>query len=308
MLEPRWLSAGVLSMSDLQSIKRSIDSADTLNSIVGTMKALASANILQFQAAAEASEDYRRVLDMSLSVVMRDREDETEADESPESASLKGTLHIVFGSDYGLAGRFNERIVSFALDEIPPAEDHIVVAVGHQIVPRMDEHLVMAKTFGVPQTVEGITSMVHRLLTEIESFIYVREVWLYYNRPIDGISFTEVKERLLPLEPADLASLNRDTEWKTIPTYFVESEALLSHLLQQYFFITLYRAFCYSLAAENASRLSSMQSAEKNIGELREELDFRYRLERQNNITAEINDVISGFNAIKKAKERDIRA
>ncbi|HSL93280.1 MAG TPA: F0F1 ATP synthase subunit gamma, partial [Bacillota bacterium] len=78
----------------------------------------------------------------------------------------------------------------------------------------------------------------------------------------------------------------------------------LSHLLQQYFFITLYRAYCYSLAAENASRLASMQNAERNISELKEELRFRYRLERQNTITAEINDVISGFKAIQGQKPK----
>lgn len=290
-------------MSDLQSIRRSIESAETLSSIVSTMKALASSNILQFQSAAESSQDYRRTLDLSLSVIMSD-DAATVPEELVMGPAPSGTLHVVFGSDYGLAGRFNERIATFALEEIPPGDEHLVVAVGHQIEPRMDEHLALAATFGVPQTVEGITSAVQRLLTEIEGFSQVEEVWLYYNRPLDGISFAEVKERLLPLSPTELVPSESDAGWKTIPTYFVEREMLLSHLLQQYFFITLYRAYCYSLAAENASRLASMQNAEQNISELREELQFRYRLERQNTITAEINDVISGFRAIRNQKDR----
>jgi F-type H+-transporting ATPase subunit gamma len=268
------------------------------------MKALASSNILQFQSAADASQDYRRILDMSLSVVMADDGEQGEEQEEQEDIGARGSLHIVFGSDYGLAGRFNERISTFALDEIPPREDHFVVAVGHQVESRMDEHLALVASFGVPQTVDGITSSVQRLLTQIEGFSRVAQVWLYYNRPVDGINFTEVKERLLPLSPDELIANGSDVGWKSLPTYFVEREALLSHLLQQYFFITLYRAFCYSLAAENASRLASMQGAERNIRERKEELNFRYRLERQNNITAEINDVISGFKAIQSQKLR----
>jgi F-type H+-transporting ATPase subunit gamma len=267
------------------------------------MKALASANILQFQSAAEASQDYRRILDLSLSVVLADQPQGAEDEEMTNNAA-SGTLHVVFGSDYGLAGRFNERITTFALEEISPGDEHLVVAVGHQIEPRMDEHLALVATFGVPQTVEGITSSVQRLLTEIEGFSHVSTVWLYYNEPTDGVSFQEVKERLLPLLPEELIPAENDAGWTTLPAYFVEREALLSHLLQQYFFITLYRAYCYSLAAENTSRLASMQSAEKNISELKEELQFRYRLERQNAITAEINDVVSGFKAIQRQQRR----
>lgn len=288
-------------MTDLQTIGRSLESAASLHSIVSTMKALASSNILQFQAAADASRDYRNVLDMALAVVLPDQEEEQ--DPPPFSADQKGSLHLVFGSDYGLAGRFNERIVAFALEEIPLAEGHLVVAVGHQIVPRLEEHLALSNFFGVPQTVEGIASMVHRLLTEIDDFADVGEVLLYYNRPIDGVTFREEKERLFPLDLKSIAVAGGGWEEQTPPAYFVPAEELLSHLLQQYFFITLYRAFCYSLAAENASRLASMQTAEKNIEELQDDLNFRYRLERQNSITAEINDVISGFNAIRKAKQ-----
>lgn len=76
-------------------------------------------------------------------------------------------------------------------------------------------------------------------------------------------------------------------------------------MIQQYFFITLYRSLCYSLASENASRLASMQAAEKNIDERLDELNASFRRQRQNQITEEINDIVSGFKAIKKSSGED---
>ena len=287
-------------MKDLQTLKRSIDSAESLKSIVSTMKALASSNIVQFHNAAQASGEYRQVLDKALSVTLQEREE----DEAQFENRKASTLHIVFGSDYGLAGRFNERIAAFAVQEIPSSDEQLVVAVGHQVVPRIEDSFTVRDIFTVPQTPDGITSMVQRLLIEIDSYTDIGQTILYYNRPLEGVLFVEEKETLFPLDLKTLAGPAAGWESRSLPTFLVDRELLLSHLLQQYFFITLYRAFCYSLASENASRLSSMQTAEKNIEELQEDLNFRYRLERQNSITAEINDVVSGFKAIRKTKEQ----
>ena len=286
-------------MKDLQTLKRSIDSAESLKSIVSTMKAMASSNIVQFQNASQSSHEYREVLDKALSVTLQDREEA----ETPFEVKRTNTLHIVFGSDYGLAGRFNERIATFAAQEIPASDEDYVVAVGHQVVPRLEDNFTVTDTFSVPQTTDGIASMVQRLLIEIDDYAQVSKVVLYYNRPVAGVLFVEQKETLFPLDLKALVEPASGWESRSLPTFLVDRELLLSHILQQYFFITLYRAFCYSLASENASRLSSMQTAEKNIEELQDDLNFRYRLERQNSITAEINDVVSGFKSIRKAKE-----
>ena len=73
------------------------------------------------------------------------------------------------------------------------------------------------------------------------------------------------------------------------------SDVLVASLLQQYFFISLYRAFGESLAGENASRLASMQVAEKNIEERLTEFTGQFQLKRQTAITEELLEIISAF-------------
>ncbi len=289
-------------MQSLQSLKKSINSAENLHSIVGTMKAHASTSIAQFQNAAQASKEYRSVLDMALNIVLSEDEEKI----APQDQKKGTIIHMVFGSDHGLAGRFNERIAAFALNEIPNKEGHLIIIIGQQVLTRLENDFKISDSFHVPQTVDGITPMVQRLLFNIDSVRdeeILEKVILYYNKPTDTTGFTEEIEVLFPIDLEKLAQKTFEWDSRSIPTYLMDRETLFSDLLQQYFFITLYRAFCFSLASENASRLASMESAEKNIEERLVDLDAKYRRERQNSITEEINDVISGFKAIKKSKE-----
>jgi F-type H+-transporting ATPase subunit gamma len=291
-------------MQGLQAIKKSINSAESLQSIVTTMKAHASSNINQFQNAAKASMEYRKVLDMSLYVVLSQEEEIF-----PLEKIVDGEiLHIVFGSDHGLAGRFNERIADFAFEKIPQAENHRLIIIGQQIVQRLKGDFQIRSSFLQPQTTDHISTMVNRLLVEIDQIrdeIQVKEILLYYNRPQDDATFIEDIELLFPIDLSELVKNAKTWESKGLPVYFIEKGKIVSDLIRQYFFITLYRAFCFSLASENASRLASMQSAEKNIDERLEELNFGYRRERQNSITEELNDIISGFKAIREGKSKD---
>ena len=289
-------------MPGLQAIKKSIHSAENLKAIVSTMKAHASANINQFQNAAKASMEYRHVLDMSLFVVLSEEEEEIlTPDEIPKGKAL----HIVFGSDHGLAGRFNERITAFALEHISRDTEDKVIVIGQQIVQRLQYDLAIYKTFMQPQSTDNISSMVNKLLMQIDELraeMPLEKIILYYNKPQDNSIFAEDTELLFPIDLVELSK--SDVQWasKGIPTYFAEKKDIISDLIKQYFFITLYRAFCFSLASENASRLMSMQSAEKNVDKQLEELNFLFRRERQNSITEELNDIVSGFRATRKSK------
>ena len=291
-------------MEGLQEIKKNINSTVNLKAIVNTMKAHASSNINQFQNAARASMEYRNVLDMSLFVVLSEEEELLPLDEVK-----KGTrLHIVFGSDHGLAGRFNERITSFALERISNNEKDKVIIIGQQVFQRLRGDLDIYKTFMQPQSTDNISSMVNELLVKIDELrdqTPIEKIVLYYNKPYDNATFAEETELLFPIDLFELAKKKVHWNSKSVPTYFADRQIIISDLIRQYLFITLYRAFCFSLASENASRLASMQSAEKNIDTRLEELNFLFRRERQNSITEELNDIVSGFKAIRNAKNEE---
>jgi len=80
---------------------------------------------------------------------------------------------------------------------------------------------------------------------------------------------------------------------------------LFSALIRQHLFVVLYRAVAESLASENASRLASMQAAEKNIQEHLAGLTMRYHQERQQSITEELLDIVTGFETLIGAAGRE---
>lgn len=71
-------------------------------------------------------------------------------------------------------------------------------------------------------------------------------------------------------------------------------------LIREYLFVSLFRASAESLAGENSSRLEAMQRAEKNIEELRDDLNLQFHRLRQSSIDEELFDVVSGFEALKE--------
>jgi F-type H+-transporting ATPase subunit gamma len=81
----------------------------------------------------------------------------------------------------------------------------------------------------------------------------------------------------------------------------MDPERLLSWLVQQRLFVVLYRALTEAQASEHASRLAAMQAAEKNIEERRDRLQHLYRRRRQETITSELLDLVSGFEAARAA-------
>jgi len=92
--------------------------------------------------------------------------------------------------------------------------------------------------------------------------------------------------------------------WPTriLPNYTMDWDSLFSALIREYLFISLFRAFAESLASENASRLASMQAAEKNIEEQLSELNKQFHQRRQMAITEELLDIVSGFEALTSKK------
>ncbi len=295
-------------MSTLEALQKQISSGEDLSSIVRTMKALAATSVRQYEKAAESLDDYYYTVELGLSVVLSSQ---LERPADPPLDQSRPLLVLVIGSDHGLAGRFNEQIVSYVLDqywsenragkEKLPANS-IVVAAGEQIISRVDAAGVeLAASFNMPSSISAITPFIQQLLEEIERWRNskgVEKVLLFYNRPLTA-SFSPTADTLLPVNLAHLRETRLKWQSRSLPTFTMSPDQLLSALLRQYFFVSLYRACALSLAAENTSRLAAMQAAEKNIDERLGELKTSYQHERQAAITEELLDIISGFKAVK---------
>jgi F-type H+-transporting ATPase subunit gamma len=266
------------------------------------MKAVAASNIGQYEAAVKALAEYEHSVQLGLSVCFRQVWPVAARSSTERGGGLIGA--IVFGSDQGLVGQFNEAMAEFVETKLATLTgEKKIWAVGERIYGHLaDADLPLAGQFPVPTSVQSITALVGRLQLASEAQEGgCSEVHLFHNRPTSGALWEPVSQRLLPLDAqwqSDLAKIHWPT--RNLPELLGHEESTLRAFVREYLFISLFKACAESLASENASRLAAMQRAEKNIDSLLTELNRTFYRLRQGSIDEELFDVIAGFNALEK--------
>jgi F-type H+-transporting ATPase subunit gamma len=291
-------------MESLESLRRKIEVSQELQGVVKTMKTIAAVSIRQYEKAVVSLRQYSRTIEMGLQIVMRSSREER-IQLQPALGRRLGM--IIFGSELGMCGQFNELVVTFALNrcnELKVAkEDCAIVAVGARAVSRLEEAGEQVESYcAVPGSVSGITSQVQELLLKIESWRCpggVERVMLFHHQPVSSAVYRPQAVSLLPIDLKWLEGLG-DKPWpsRVLPTFTMGRPRLIYALLGQYLFVALYRAFAESLASENAARLAAMQAAQNNIEDRLKELRLQYNQLRQGTITEELLDIVAGFEAL----------
>ena len=294
------------------ALRRQIGCAIDLKSVVRTMKASAASAIGQYEKSVAALADYARTVELGLGACLRAADpDSAHADTGPMQREDTLVHAVVFGSDQGLVGRFNEVVVDHAmahLDELPAQAR--VWAVGERVRSRLlDAGLPPVGSFPVPGSVELITGLVGQILLKVQVSDgtggierQAGTLMLFYNRPT-GARYEPVRQRLLPLDDRWQRDLAR-RPWPTagsstpLPEVLGTDRQALRAFIREHLFVSLFRASAESLASENASRLAAMQRADRNIGELLTDLSARFHRTRQSGIDEELFDVIAGFDAM----------
>jgi F-type H+-transporting ATPase subunit gamma len=294
-------------MSDTTAgLRHKMSTAGQLQAVVRTMKALAASNIGQYEASVRALGEYFRTVELGLIACLRDQAPAEGTVNGSASPGPPGSIGaVVFGSDQGLVGQFNDVLADHAVARLAALPGVVRVwAVGERVQARLaDAGLSLAGVFAVPNSVRGITPLVGQILLETGSGGAdgegVVELHLFHNRPTSGSLYAPVGQRLLPLDDAWRDGLARQP-WpsRCRPDVVGGDAATLGALVREYLFVSLFRACAESLASENASRLAAMQRASKNIDELLEQLTGRYNVLRQSGIDEELFDVVSGFEAL----------
>jgi len=291
-------------MQTSELLKRKIESADKLLSVVKTMKILARVSIRQYEIAVDSLSDFYRTVEMGLQVVLKHRY--VAEIQNSDSREKKIIGVIIFGAGQGMCGRFNEMIIDHFTEKINNTEydDVKLISVSQRLVGILKEKgWNVSNNFDLPGSVGGINKIVHDLLLNIENWMEVEKVTqilLFHHKPVTGTTYAPRMQQLLPLDSQWLKHLSQK-KWDTrmLPTYLMSPEIIFKSLVRQYIFVSLYRSFAESLASEHSSRLTSMQAAEKKINERLEQLKTNYRTQRQRAITEEVLDIMSGYEASK---------
>jgi F-type H+-transporting ATPase subunit gamma len=292
-------------MSDTtESLRRQIHSAGDLQSVVRTMKALAASSIGQYENSVRALVDYNRAVELGLGVWLRANKPTPGLLEQAQRHDEETVGAIVFGSDQGLIGQFNDVIADFAIKTLAALPGKAQIwTIGERVHARLsDAGLKPIGLLAVPNSAKAITPLVAQIQLASETHRAKGEysrVYVFHNRPLPGSIYEPVSQRLLPLD-ATWAQKLTNIQWpsKNLPEVIGSRSTTLRSLLREYLFISLFQACAESLTSENATRLAAMQRAEKNIDELLATLQDSFHRLRQSSIDEELFDVVSGFEAL----------
>ncbi|MBC2713291.1 MAG: F0F1 ATP synthase subunit gamma [Desulfosarcina sp.] len=297
-------------METLQTLQKRIDTTGKMQSIVKSMKTLSAVNIRQYERAAVSLEKYQRTITLGLQVAL-----------GQYSLPARGTAPftagrsvVAFGSDQGLCGRFNEKLAQFIIQSVREWDRkekiHFLV-IGARLAVRLEASGFPAEEqFWVPGSVGGINFNVYQVLQTLEKWRtehHISHIDIFFNGHAAGTAGTPCRQSLAPIVDSLLGDMvSQPWAGPSLPQFSIPVEELFSGLIRQYLFVTLFRAQAESLASEQASRLRSLQNAEKNIDERLGELRGLFSAQRQATITAELLDIVTGFRTSGRRKKDEL--
>jgi len=286
-------------MPSLREVELKLENADALSEIVDGMRTLAAIYVRRAEATLRAIRPYADNVEAALLEVL-DRM--FLAGQAVEHGA--GALIVIFSSDQGLCGPYNDRVVDAAVEY---EGRHPGLNVTLATLGRRGRDLLAlrgretALTLEAPVNVEGVAAAVLET-TERLYDIYIEQdiakLLFAFNRYDSVGRFHPLIQQILPPDRGELHT-HAHPRFATEPLMTTDPYTLLGPLAEEFFFIELYRAMLESLASENGARLQAMTFASRNIDDTVRELTQAYRHARQEQITSELLDVVGGAEALR---------
>ncbi len=284
-------------MADLRDLQRKLESIAALREIVQAMRNLAAVYVRRAESTLDATRPYETVVETGLATAL----ERAHVADIPDQ-SEHPPIAIVFSSDQGLCGAYNERVVRTALqfcDEHPGTQLIAIGLRGRDMLAQRDiEPLLSVRA---PTSLEGIKAQVPELSEQIfETYAKhgAGDLFFVYNMYESMGRFTGTTRRVLP-PGRDKADTDAAETFRSEPLLTMPADELLSRLIEEHFFINLFRGLLESHASENGARLLSMTAASSNIDNRISVLTKEYQSARQEMVTAELLDVVGGAEALR---------
>lgn len=294
-------------MTSRETVRRKLETATSLGDLVTTMKGLASVRVHQYRRTMRALDASTRTLDLAARALLFLHPEF--ATSQPGAAS--GTILVVFGSDRGLCGAFNDRMARFASRDAVDAVDDAsvrIVAVGRRVARRLRRAgRVPDARLSAPSSLDAIEAAVAELLDFIDADRlagHESRVRLLYARPVGSTRFDPCSEQVLPVDTGWMRQLS-GLPWEThrLPMELSDPRELLRGLIRHRMALAIVKAFGSSLAAENAARLAAMEAASHNVEERLASLRARHHTARQAAVTAELLDIQSAAAVLEEPED-----
>src|SRR6185437_13526445 len=289
-------------MATLKELRLRIRSVRSTQKITSAMKMVAASRLRRAQEQAEASRPYAQRMEWMLGSLAANLKGMTNAPPLLAGTGKDAThLIVVATSDRGLAGGFNATILRDArrmIRELTSAGKTVkLLTIGRDALRRDHARLIvdsLTDIGGPALTFEAARGIAERLLTRFDAGEF-DACTIVYNRFKSAISQIVTRQALIPFAPPEQAAA---APQQGIYEFEPEETEILADLLPRNLAVQLYTALLENAASEQGARMTAMDNATRNAGEMIDTLNTTYNRSRQAAITKELIEIISGAEAL----------
>ncbi len=288
-------------MPNLRDIKRRIRSVKNTQQITKAMKLVSAAKLRKASQAILQARPYA----VKMMEVLNHLSARCNHDLAPLLDDREGNkvLLLIITSDRGLCGSFNTNIIRRtlqALEKNPDREMSLMIAgkKGNDIFKNrpykiLKDYQGWSRDFDYLKATE-----IGDTLAELFAQKAVDKIYMIYNEFKSVMQQEVIMEQLLPIVPEKLEK-GKEKSAEVDYIYEPDEESILEVLLKRYMTVEVYRAFLESSASEHGARMTAMDAATRNAGEMIDGLTLTYNKARQTYITKELIEIVNGAEALK---------
>lgn len=274
-------------MEQLPRLEGRIESISELRELMQAMRAMAASHVQEGQRALDGIRTYAGIIEGAIGEGLQLLpEDHMIA--SPPAEDTKMVVAIC--SEHGFVGAFNEHLVGRALLELQTG--FRIGVIGRRGAVQLAERgLQPAWSMPMATHASGVLSVARRIAERLAGVSVVQVIFAGYR---SGARYEVESRPVLPVDP----TLFRNNGSRPPPLHHLSATVLLERLADEYLLAELSRAVMESFVSENGARLLIMDSADRNIESRLAHLEAQVRRLRQEAVTSELLDLMTGAEAI----------
>ena len=291
-------------MASLDDLKKRISSVKSTQKITKAMKMVAAAKLRRAQDSAEKGRPYS---DKMNNIILNLSNGISDIDNAPKLLSGTGEdkvhLCVVMTSDRGLCGGFNTNIIKKAklyfqkiLDEGKTLKIITVGTKGYDQLKRLyGDNIIERISFKESKNINYFDAdKVGRIVIEKFEKKEFDVCAIFYNQFKNVITQIPQEQQIIPLKTSEKDENSSEDNYEFEP----EEDEILSNLLPKNISTQIFKAMLENSASEQGSRMSAMDNATRNAGEMVDKLTIEYNRSRQAAITKELIEIISGAESL----------
>ena len=293
-------------MPNLKELKNRISSVKSTRKITSAMKMVAASKLRRAQELAESSRVYADSLGFILSSLAGNTKNSSDLPEILTGReNSKISLLIINSSDRGLCGGFNSNLFRNAKkwisDQQGQGKSVKIMTVGKKassFYKKTDLDIVASfEDLNSNDRQLQVSEEIKNKIMELFESNEIDEVSILFNKFVSAISQEPTYQSLIPLSN-DETSEDESEANNAIFEFEPDKNELLEYLVPRNFLTQIYRSVLESSASEHAARMTSMDNATRNAGDMIDRLTLTYNRTRQAFITKELIEIISGAEAV----------